>query len=101
MESVAAIERLLVEAKTAHGDYERTQLNGVYDEEWPRWYSGFLIEHGLAEAVGRAVNVDQLAALLAESWEVQQRSAATKTQTWESFTARHLGAQLGGTPPEG
>ncbi len=44
--SVAA---LLREAETAHGEYERTALGGVFDEDWPRWYAEYLLDHGLAE----------------------------------------------------
>jgi len=37
----AALERLLTEPSAAHGVYEKTELNGVYDEEWSRWYAGY------------------------------------------------------------
>ena len=26
-------------AAQAHGDYEATELRGVYDPEWPGWYA--------------------------------------------------------------
>ena len=49
MGSVDAIEALLAEAEQAHGTYEATVLQGVYDQDWPRWYAGYAVEHGVAE----------------------------------------------------
>ena len=59
-----ALERLLSETEGAHGVYETTELAGVYDQEWPRWYAAYAVEHGFAEVVGRDVAADDLADLL-------------------------------------
>jgi hypothetical protein len=90
-----AIEELLVQAKTAHGEYERSELAGVYDRAWPRWYAAFLVEHGLSDLVGRAVSADEVAALLEASWAEQERTAPD--EPWETFTARHVREHLAGT----
>jgi hypothetical protein len=37
------LTRLLREAEAAHGEYERDQLGGVRDEEWPAWYAEFIV----------------------------------------------------------
>ena len=29
----------LKRAAAAHGIYEKTELGGVYDENWPQWYA--------------------------------------------------------------
>jgi hypothetical protein len=38
------LTRLLREAEAAHGEYERDQLGGVRDEEWPAWYAEFIVD---------------------------------------------------------
>ena len=61
---IAALEALLAETEAAHGAYETTELNGVYDQEWPRWYAAYAVEHGIGEIlVGHAVSSDDLAAV--------------------------------------
>lgn len=86
-----ALEVLLAQAKAAHGEYERTELGGVYDEQWPAWYGRFLVAHGLAGLLGRELTSDQVADLLARSWAEQERTAPT--ETWEAFTAQRLAAE--------
>ena len=49
---IAALEALLAETEAAHGAYETTELNGVYDQEWPRWYAAYAVEHGIGEIRG-------------------------------------------------
>lgn len=56
---VAAVERievLLRSAAAAHGVYEETELGGVYDQDWPRWYAEHiarsLAEQGLEITTG-------------------------------------------------
>ena len=92
-DGTAALERLLVEAEAAHGVYEKTELNGVYDEEWPRWYAQYAVDHGIADLVGRAMSVDELAQLLTRSWDEQQRADTQSTESWSAFTARRLAAE--------
>jgi hypothetical protein len=33
---------LLKRAAAAHHVYEKTELNGVYDKDWPRWYAAHM-----------------------------------------------------------
>ena len=90
----AALEALLGETEAAHGAYETTELNGVYDEEWPRWYAAYAVEHGIGEIVGRPVNVDDLAALLTASWSELQQTDPRPSEPWTTFIARRLAAEL-------
>lgn len=82
------IEALLARAKTAHGEYERTELGGVHDERWPRWYAAFLVEHGLSDVVGRPLSADELGAFLETTWVEQERTAPD--EPWEQFTASRM-----------
>ena len=90
----AALEALLGETEAAHGAYETTELNGVYDEEWPRWYAAYAVEHGIGEIVGRPVSVDDLAALLTASWSELQQTDPRPSEPWTTFIARRLAAEL-------
>ncbi|WP_172979828.1 hypothetical protein [Agromyces agglutinans] len=36
------ILRLLKSAAAAHGVYEAERLGGIYDDEWPEWYAGYM-----------------------------------------------------------
>ena len=58
---IGALEALLAEAEAAHGVYETTELNGVYDQDWPRWYAAYAVDHGIGALLGRDVSVDELA----------------------------------------
>lgn len=35
---------LLREAEEAHGAYEKEELGGERDEEWPAWYAEFIVD---------------------------------------------------------
>lgn len=37
------LTRLLKEAEAAHGEYEREELGGERDEDWPAWYAEFIV----------------------------------------------------------
>ena len=82
------IADLLLRAKAAHGEYERTELGGVYDEQWARWYAQFIVDNGLADVLGRQISPEEMTTLLRASWEEQQRSAPD--ETWERFTATRI-----------
>jgi hypothetical protein len=88
-----AIEALLSEAKDAHGVYETNELNGVYDLDWPRWYAGYAVEHGIGAILGRAISTDELADFLTRSWEELQR-ADQPTEPWAALTARRIASEL-------
>jgi hypothetical protein len=34
---------LLREAEKAHGQYEKEELGGERDEDWPSWYAEFIV----------------------------------------------------------
>lgn len=38
------LRELLIRTAAAHGEHERDDLGGVYDEDWPRWYAAFMAQ---------------------------------------------------------
>ena len=88
------IEALLVEAEQAHGVYEAAELNGVYDEDWPRWYAAYAVEHGISGMAGRDITTDQLAAVLASSFAEFQQTDPTPAEPWAAYAARRIAAEL-------
>ncbi len=94
-EAAGAVRALLVEAEVAHGTYESTVLNGVYDEEWPRWYAAYVVDHGLAPLLGREVAADDLAAFLATTFaEFKADAGVTAAEPWADYTARRIVEEL-------
>jgi hypothetical protein len=91
---IAALETLLGQTEAAHGAYETTELNGVYDQDWPRWYAAYAVEHGIDGIVGRAVSADELAELLTVSWTELEESIPKPSEPWTTSTARRLAAEL-------
>ena len=89
-ERASAIEDLLVRAERAHGAYEATELNGVYDAEWPRWYATWAVENGINEVLSRPVAADELAGLLASTWDDLQATEPMSPDSWSTFAARRL-----------
>ena len=90
-----ALERLLTETEAAHGVYETTQLGGAYDQEWPRWYATYAVEHGFGAVVGRDITADDLAALLTRGWGELDALDPRPDEPWSSWMARWLFAELG------
>ena len=43
---------LLYRTSSAHGEYETTELNGVYDVAWADWYADWAIRNGLNSLIG-------------------------------------------------
>jgi hypothetical protein len=91
---VAALEALLAETETAHGAYETTELNGVYDQEWPRWYAAYAVEHGIGEFLGHDVSTDDLAQFLTMSWSELQQADPPPSEPWTTSLARRIAAEL-------
>ncbi len=87
---IAALEALLAETEAAHGVYETTELNGVYDTDWPRWYAGYAVDHGIGAILGREITADQLARHLATMWEVFQQTDPRPADPWGTYFARRL-----------
>jgi len=38
------LRELLIRTAAAHGEHERDDLGGVYDEDWPRWYAAYMAQ---------------------------------------------------------
>jgi hypothetical protein len=89
---IASIEALLVQAGEAHHDFEETELNGVYDQEWPHWYAVYAVEHGLDALAGHAITTDRLAQFFADS--NVEFEAAKPIESWASYTARRITEEL-------
>ena len=89
-----AVNALLVETMEAHGRFEETELNGVYDQDWPRWYAAYAVEHGIGALVGHAVTTDQLAQFLASSNGEFEHTEPRPDEPWAAYTARRITAEL-------
>jgi hypothetical protein len=94
---MGALEALLNQTEAAHGVYETTELNGVYDQEWPTWYAAYALDHGLGELLGRPVTALEVEQVLASSWAELQTSNWTSTpaESWAAYTARRMAEQDG------
>lgn len=94
VDRVEAISALLVQAELAHGVYEGTELNGVYDQEWPRWYAAYAVEHGIGALVDHDVTTEQLAEFLANSYAELEQTDPRPAEPWAAYTARRIAAEL-------
>jgi len=83
-----AIARLLEQAQAAHHEYEESELQGVYDDEWPAWYAQYVIEHGLTEEVSQPITFDGLGEFLKESYARYVQS--DRKLSWQAFTAAEI-----------
>lgn len=83
----AALVQRLSAANAAHGEYEKTVLHGVYDEQWPEWYAAYLIDRGWNELFARVWNVDELSAALRQA-DAAYRAAASNVSWQEFYAAR-------------
>jgi hypothetical protein len=91
---IEALIDLLTRTGEAHGVFEETELKGVYDQEWPRWYAAYAVDHGIGALVGRMVTADELARFLASSNADLERIEATAREPWPAYTARRIAAEL-------
>jgi hypothetical protein len=87
---IDALEALLSEAASAHAVFERTELNGVYDQDWPRWYASYAVDHGIGELLGRPITADELAGVFTSSWEDIQKADPRPAEPWATLMARRL-----------
>lgn len=82
------LAKLLSDAQNAHHDYETTELEGVFDEQWPQWYADFLMSNGFADLLAVEADMDQLASRLSE---ISQRHKAERIdESWADYTAHNL-----------
>ncbi len=91
---IEAITALLVQAGQAHAAFEATELNGVYDQEWPRWYAVYAVDHGLDTMLGHAVTLDGVAEYLAATYLDFQQIGPEPVEPWTAYTARRIAAEL-------
>jgi hypothetical protein len=92
-ERAELIGALLLQAQAAHGAYEATELNGVYDQQWPQWYAAYAVEHGLGSLLGHDVTADALAEFLASSYDDFERSDPKPSDSWAGYIARRMAAE--------
>jgi hypothetical protein len=93
-ERIDDVTALLVRTAEAHGRYEESELGGVYDREWARWYSAYAVEHGIGDLVGHAVSAERLARFLADTFADFQRIEPEPTGGWPGYTSRRIVAEL-------
>jgi hypothetical protein len=91
---VAAIKALLDQTEAAHGQFETTTLNGVYDQEWARWYAAYAVEHGIGDLLGRAVSDEELERFLASSYVDFQQAEPKPSAPWSAYTARRIAGEM-------
>jgi hypothetical protein len=89
-----AVSGLLSETEAAHGVYETTELNGVYDQDWPHWYATYAVEHGIGDQLGHAVTADRLAEFLAGTFDEFKAAEPRPTEPWVTWTARRIASEL-------
>jgi hypothetical protein len=89
-----AVNALLVQTMEAHDKYEKAELNGVYDEEWARWYAAYAVEHGIGTLIGHDVTAEQLRQFLASSNDEYKQTEPTPGESWQSYTARRITEEL-------
>jgi hypothetical protein len=89
-----AVAALLTEAETAHGIYEMTELNGVYDQGWPGWYAAYAVDHGIGWLLGRDVTADHLGPFLGSTFADFKATEPQASDGWAVYTARRITAEL-------
>lgn len=89
-----AVAELLRRAELAHAEHEAKDLGGVYDQEWPRWYASYAVDHGLAEILGHEVTGDRLTAFLADSYAEFASADPRPSTPWAEHTASRITAEL-------
>lgn len=82
------VESLLIQAEQAHGHYEQTSLNGIYDQDWAIWYANYAIDEGIETLLVRPFSREQLSQFLSQSYE--QYKAEQTQKTWSAYTAQKL-----------
>jgi hypothetical protein len=91
---IEAIAALLDQTEAAHGAYETTELNGVYDQDWPRWYAAYAVEHGVGAHVGHEITAEGLAAFLAASYADYEQADPRPAEPWSTYAAGRIAAEL-------
>ena len=89
-----AVSALLARTEAAHGDYERTELKGVYDQDWPAWYAAHALELGIGSVLGHPVTTERLAQFLASAFAEFKQTDPGPTEGWAAWIARRITAEL-------
>jgi len=82
------VENLLRRTGAAHGVYETTELNGVYDEAWADWYADWALSNGINNLLGTDFTLEQFSRILTEINQAHKQT--DRPEDWASFTARLL-----------
>lgn len=82
------VETLLIQSEQAHGQHERSVLNGIYDQNWATWYAQYAIEHNIYKYLDRQLSIEQLSQFLSQSYD--QYKAERPQQSWATYTAEKL-----------
>jgi hypothetical protein len=89
-----AITALLAETEAAHGEFEATELKGVYDKEWASWYASYAVDHGIGERLGHDVTADRLAEFLAMSYAEFEQANPMPGEPWARYLAGRIVQEL-------
>ncbi len=89
-----AVAALLAQAEEAHGAYETIELNGVYDQDWPTWYAGYLVEHGLGDLLGHAVTADRVGEFLASTYAEFDEANPKPGEPWPAYIGSRMATGL-------
>lgn len=91
---IEALSSLLSQAEEAHGVYETTELNGVYDEDWATWYAAYAVDNGIGDLIGRPVARRDLGRFLASTFADFEAADPKPIESWAAHTARRIVAEL-------
>lgn len=94
LDRTAAIEAQLAATSAAHGRYETTELNGVFDTDWQRWYAAYAVEHGIGELIGHPITAEHLAAYFASTNDELEALDPRPAESWAAWTAKRIAAEL-------
>ena len=87
-QTMGRVRALLAEAGNAHHDFEENELKGGKDQDWPAWYAGYCLTHGLHDLIGREMGEDELAKLLQTCDEDYRRDQIQ--EEWPDYYARQI-----------
>ncbi len=91
---IGSIQRLLIEAERAHGVYETSELGGVYDQDWPRWYAGYAVDHDIEVLLGHPVSRDELTDFLARTNAEFESADPKPLEPWADHVAARMATEL-------
>jgi hypothetical protein len=87
-ERLASVTEILIRTTTAHSEFEKTVLKGVYDEAWADWYAEKALEYGFNEALGSILSAAALSKQFTDLNE--ERKKLNPELNWAAYTAKRL-----------